>query len=688
MRLLNVKTLDFEDFIGEIGDGIPLYAVLSHTWGAEEVSHKEYLDKKNPSKSGYDKIHGCCKLAASEGFQYVWIDTCCIDKSSSAELSEAINSMFQWYRDAGICYAYLSDVDSSEDPMTEASSFTRSRWFTRGWTLQELLAPAELVFLGSDWVEIGTKKTLRSAVSRITRISQKVLDECCWAEYSVAQKMSWAAGRRSTRLEDEAYCLMGLFDVNMPLLYGEGRKAFSRLQQEILKQSDDQSIFAWSYPEEEHSHTQVSGLIAPSPEYFKDASSIELLRQEHGKEYENPFQVVNRLIRVRLRLLDHIKAIKLRRYPTMPPFYNVIEIQQDEERSLVKQSTPPSPPDVQREKISEEVMPAIQTYHQFSMPIITIEGEKDASQLSEDGLKVSSDFLNRTIDAPGSSRNTESPLLDSHIQELSLKPDEAMGLESWRWYIYEPALIVPLNCHISGRQLGILFSKGSTKTERNDLLRLHNPSIVSIAVKDSQRRPFLTVYVPIATETENKLNSLSSLGRLQWPEIRIAPLLSAGYTVHPDCGLGWKFDRTRAALVQNSKFLHETDMIDYAPFVLFYRISRISVASSIFFFISIPVSQRSSLTCEIGVYATGATSLMALDYSLYSFDLARDRRAEVSLGNGQAVVVKYREGRGISFVNVSIENLNRVTEVGSVPHDAAKTDFLSSRLFPMLRSLR
>jgi hypothetical protein len=140
VRLLNVKTLDFEEFIGELGDGIPSYAILSHTWGAEELSYGDYVNNKSLSKKGYDKIHGCCRLADSEGFQYVWIDTCCMAKSSSAELSEAINSMFQWYRDAGICYAYLDDVDSDQDPTIEESSFTRGNWFTRGWTLQELLA--------------------------------------------------------------------------------------------------------------------------------------------------------------------------------------------------------------------------------------------------------------------------------------------------------------------------------------------------------------------------------------------------------------------------------------------------------------------------------------------------------------------------------------------------------------------
>ncbi|RFU33628.1 hypothetical protein B7463_g2650, partial [Scytalidium lignicola] len=200
MRLLNVKTFEFEEFIGKGGGGIPLYVILSHTWDIEEVSFEDYVGQQCKSKKGYNKIYDCCRVAESEGFQYGWIDTCCIDKSSSAELSEAINSMFRWYREAALCYVYLSDVDSSEDPTAEHSSFFRSRWFTRGWTLQELLAPTEVVFLSSDWVEIGSKKSLLSTVSRIAGIDEKALDEYRWTEYSVAQKMSWAAGRQTTRI--------------------------------------------------------------------------------------------------------------------------------------------------------------------------------------------------------------------------------------------------------------------------------------------------------------------------------------------------------------------------------------------------------------------------------------------------------------------------------------------------------
>ncbi|KAK0749985.1 heterokaryon incompatibility protein-domain-containing protein, partial [Schizothecium vesticola] len=269
MRLLNTNTLGFEEFFGEAGNGIPYYAILSHTWGPDEVSYRDHADGIGPSRQGWAKVRDASKLANEEGFEFLWIDTCCIDKSSSAELSEAINSMFRWYRDAAICYAYLGDVLSSEDPTLQNSSFSRSRWFTRGWTLQELLAPKELVFVGSDWAEIGTKKSLQVIVSAITQIDVEALDKQSWPEYSIAQKMSWAVGRQTTRLEDEAYCLLGLFNVNMPMLYGEGRRAFSRLQQEILQQSDDQSLFTWTFPEPEHSHINMSGLLAPSPEQFR-----------------------------------------------------------------------------------------------------------------------------------------------------------------------------------------------------------------------------------------------------------------------------------------------------------------------------------------------------------------------------------------------------------------------------------
>ncbi|KUJ12213.1 uncharacterized protein LY89DRAFT_700119 [Mollisia scopiformis] len=182
------------------------------------------------------KISKCCDIALSDGFEYVWVDTSCIDKTSSAELSEAINSMYRWCQHSHVCYAILSDVPSDEDPELE-----------EGWTLQELIAPATLIFYGREWKEIGTKSNLIDIIVQVSRVHKKVLSgEKELRHCSIAQKMSWASARRTTRLEDIAYCLMGIFDVNMPLLYGEDSKAFFRLQEQILNASLDDSILAWT----------------------------------------------------------------------------------------------------------------------------------------------------------------------------------------------------------------------------------------------------------------------------------------------------------------------------------------------------------------------------------------------------------------------------------------------------------
>ena len=265
MRLLNTSTIQFREFHG---NQIPYYAILSHTWGAEEVSFDEMQDGKGKDKAGYKKIADCCALAASDGWDYVWIDTCCINKSSSAELTEAINSMFQWYRKAQVCYAYLADVPSGwKSYHTVNPAVRRSRWFTRGWTLQELLAPATVIFLNESWVEIGTKSSFSELISSATGIARS--DMANFRDANVAVKMSWAANRETTRTEDIAYCLMGLFGVNMPLLYGEGRNAFIRLQLEILKMSDDETIFAW-----EGETASNPGLLALSPASFRNCESI------------------------------------------------------------------------------------------------------------------------------------------------------------------------------------------------------------------------------------------------------------------------------------------------------------------------------------------------------------------------------------------------------------------------------
>jgi hypothetical protein len=270
MRLINVRTFQLEEFAeNEVVD----YVILSHTWGKREVTYHEFLSgawKHDDTRNR--KIIRCCARAVFDGFEYCWIDTCCINKDSSAELSEAINSMYKWYAAASICYAYLEDFPESiiaggsgGDPGEVEKTMARCRWFTRGWTLQELIAPAVVEFYAADWSEIGTKMSMQGAVSRITSIPVDVLTRAKMPRYyNVAERMSWAARRQTTRLEDEAYCLMGLFDVHMPMIYGEKRRAFRRLQEEILKLYEDYSMFAWpNLPVHYH-----GSLFAPSPAEF------------------------------------------------------------------------------------------------------------------------------------------------------------------------------------------------------------------------------------------------------------------------------------------------------------------------------------------------------------------------------------------------------------------------------------
>ena len=237
MRLLDTSTQTLVEFANPPDE----YAILSHTWGKEEVTFEDITSDKKYWKDGWDKIVNCCELAKRDGWDYVWIDTCCIDKSSSADLSEAINSMFSWYESASVCYAFLQDVDRSQKYLRE--QVAKSRWFTRGWTLQELIAPMFVSFLDCKWRNVGNRNLLASAIEEGTKIRREDLEK--WQECSIATKMSWAAHRATTRVEDQAYCLMGLFKINMLLLYGEGKSAFVRLQHEIIRGSDDESIFAW-----------------------------------------------------------------------------------------------------------------------------------------------------------------------------------------------------------------------------------------------------------------------------------------------------------------------------------------------------------------------------------------------------------------------------------------------------------
>ncbi|KAI2619806.1 HET-domain-containing protein [Hypomontagnella submonticulosa] len=279
MKLLNAKTKKIREFSGS---DVPPYAILSHTWGANEVTFADIqgawpLYRRRES---WKKIKWCCRQALQDGFEYVWVDTCCIDKSSSAELQEAINSMFRWYEMSQVCYAYLADVRPGEKPRAVGSSFRRSKWHTRGWTLQELIAPGLVLFFDSSWNAIGTRFSLRYTISSVTGIDRIILENSvvnarrAMRHTSIAQKMSWAAGRSTSRPEDIAYCLLGIFGVNMPMLYGEESNAFVRLQEEIMKNSHDQAILAWGFGRPVPTLWGASHALATSPGDFAGCSNL------------------------------------------------------------------------------------------------------------------------------------------------------------------------------------------------------------------------------------------------------------------------------------------------------------------------------------------------------------------------------------------------------------------------------
>ncbi|KAI1371065.1 HET-domain-containing protein [Hypoxylon crocopeplum] len=274
MRLLNTESLELKEFHG---DAVPAYAILSHTWAddGQEVSFRDFVDlsPSTTTKSGFRKIQGACATARRDAIDWIWIDTNCIDKASSAELTEAINSMYNWYKGSSVCYAYLADVPylgkEDDDPLR---LFRQSKWFRRGWTLQELIGPRRLVFYSNTWREIGDRSQLASSISAITGIEASLLQgRADLHRVSIAKKMSWAARRATTRVEDTAYCLLGLFDVNMPLLYGEGAKAFVRLQEEVIKTTNDHSVFCWSRGRGCGVPTGWTSMLAPSPAAFRDA---------------------------------------------------------------------------------------------------------------------------------------------------------------------------------------------------------------------------------------------------------------------------------------------------------------------------------------------------------------------------------------------------------------------------------
>ncbi|KAI0098181.1 heterokaryon incompatibility protein-domain-containing protein [Nemania sp. FL0031] len=306
----------------------PEYAILSHTWISpkDEVTYQDFKNRRSDiendiyKQKGWAKLKRYCDRAARDGWDWAWMDTCCIDKTNPADTQEAINAMFRWYQNAGICYTYLEDVDantaldrlsltsgssimsldldtiSGKDNVADPASFPhmilsslliKAKWFTRGWTLQELLAPPYLVFVDCAWRRIGTREHWTPEIKKACRIEAKHLSGFNPADYtscSIAMRLSWASNRETTVEEDETYSLLGLFGISLPLIYGEGRlRAFNRLQRELITVYNDDSIFAWKallpsnkYGPGTHHRGDKSkhGILAPSIREFWDASSI------------------------------------------------------------------------------------------------------------------------------------------------------------------------------------------------------------------------------------------------------------------------------------------------------------------------------------------------------------------------------------------------------------------------------
>ncbi|KAK5680567.1 hypothetical protein LTS10_007499 [Elasticomyces elasticus] len=327
MRLINLSTYELEEHDDYAP---PKYAILSHRWENEEVLFAHWKDVKHwrsaepeSRPNGWRKLLSFCDVARDQhGLNYGWADTVAIDKSSSAELTQAINSMYRYYQESSVCIAYLSDV-LEDDPSSSGfhgqisiAKVCASKWFTRGWTLQELIAPHTLVFYTSKWMALGILSDsvdMVKAIEGLTNIPTSLLHGIRKkpTDYPIATRMSSASRRVTARPEDEAYCLLGIFDVNLPLIYGEGERAFVRLQEEIVRRSTDHTIFTWNVPRWSQSTTRFApsptptALFAPSPSSFDDAvngSLTECYRNLSG--WVESYEVTNHGLEISLPLIE------------------------------------------------------------------------------------------------------------------------------------------------------------------------------------------------------------------------------------------------------------------------------------------------------------------------------------------------------------------------------------------------
>jgi hypothetical protein len=331
MRVLNTTTFELhsreQEFFKSQG-----YAILSHRWVGAEITFDtlpQHIPELRRTEARYlaspqlSKIRGACEMARQLGFAWMWIDNCCINKASATEESESINSMYKWYRDAQICITYLSDVKLDAAPgmlnqntptkiFRKINSDQPSEWFFRGWTLQELLAPRKMNFYDTNWTFMGTKDSLAPEIEEITGISSAYLTNAMpFRDACIATKMSWMAGRKTTREEDIAYGMLGIFNVVLMPLYGEGMNAFRRLQELLQTTVIDESLYAWNMPDASASETYSVernrettwgpgewGLLAATPNWFGGCGHLTLDGRPRIKRTVNSFVPTQEGIRI------------------------------------------------------------------------------------------------------------------------------------------------------------------------------------------------------------------------------------------------------------------------------------------------------------------------------------------------------------------------------------------------------
>ena len=330
-RLINTRTYELKKNVPN-----PEYAILSHRWVEPEVIFQQLESTEwrtiNLKTQPMKKIRDACKKARERRppIEWLWVDTCCINKTDSVELASALNSMFEWYFRATVCYGYLYDVKwvASSRQISKSTDSERpgqeSAWFERGWTLQELLAPRSMEFYDGDWNFMGTKTNLADLLHERTGIAEQYLTGASnFKAASVATKMSWMAGRTTTVVEDIAYSMLGLLNISMDIRYGEGVKAFMRLQTALMESSTDESLFAWTTPTNNElacyrglghapkfSFTRW-GLLAPSPDCFSKYSDLVVVPNRYVPRLAGGYRMTQQGIHFELPHTPTSEAISL-----------------------------------------------------------------------------------------------------------------------------------------------------------------------------------------------------------------------------------------------------------------------------------------------------------------------------------------------------------------------------------------